>query len=106
MKKVSLVIRACGDYVNFDEMGIYIAYVFGSIDRLNIVDEIVESDVVNDEERELLLKILESENATPEENEKLDEIVERYIDEFEGDLCDYETFVGVEIDGEFFVSFY
>jgi len=104
MKKVSLVVRACGDYVNFDEMGIYIVYAFGSIGYLDIVDEIVESDAVNDKERELLLKILESENATPEENEKLDEIVERYVDGFEGDGCDYETFDGVEVDGEFFVS--
>jgi len=104
MREIKAAVKACGDYVAFHEMSLYIYYVFGRTSHLDILDEMDDSSLFSDEEKQFLLQVTPEKNLTQEEQKKLDEMVERYVDGYEGDYCDFAYFTGIEVKDEIYLS--
>jgi len=104
MNEIKAVVKACGDYVSFHEMSLYIYYVFGRTTHLDALDEMDASSLFSDEEKQFLLQVTPEKNLTQEEQKKLDEMVERYVDAYEGDYCDFGYFTGIEVKDEIYIS--
>jgi uncharacterized protein YheU (UPF0270 family) len=105
IEEKSVVLRACGDYVAFHEMSLYVEYVYGECSNMDIFENITECSNISEEDKKLVLDIWnENKIPTADEQKTLDNMVDKFLENYEGDYCDYEAHGAIKVDNRIYVS--
>ena len=83
-EEVEAVVSICGDYCAWHETSIRIQYLFGDFP----IDLDMISTLENSEEIEFDYE--EFKNSKKNSKKHLDKKVQKFIDNYDGDYCDYE----------------
>jgi hypothetical protein len=105
IEEVTVVLRACGDYVAFHEMSLYVEYVFGSVEYSEILENVIDDGNTPEEICKLIEEIWEDKkDISTEEQQILDDLVEKFVSNYEGDYCDYAIYSGIMVNNKIYVD--